>query len=47
MADLAGVLLGGALAIAGGVVTSILQRRQAREERMWNRRAELYVDLIR
>jgi len=47
MPELAGVLLGGVLAIAGGIVTSILQRRQAREERMWNRRAELYVDLIR
>ncbi|MBQ1159453.1 hypothetical protein KBZ21_15220 [Streptomyces sp. A73] len=47
MTELAAVLLGGALALAGGVATSLLERRRAREERIWNRRAELYVDLIR
>lgn len=45
------VLLGAAIALVGGVVTTVLQARlqrgAVREEYLWNKCAELYVDLLR
>lgn len=44
------LVVGGALTLAGSVSTSLLQgwmqRRGVREDRVWGRRAELYVDLL-
>lgn len=51
MNELWGVTLGGAIALAGGAVSTILQawlqRRGAREQYLWNKRAELYLDVLR
>lgn len=45
------VLLGAAIALVGGVVTTVLQARlqrgAARQEYLWNKCAELYLDLLR
>lgn len=44
-------IVGGAVATAGGGVTAVLQarlqRRAARYEYMWAKRAELYLDIVR
>lgn len=51
MGDLWGVALGGAIALVGGSSTaglqSWLQRRGKREEYLWNKQAELYLDVLR
>lgn len=51
MGELWSVTVGGVIALAGGAVTAILQarlqRRAAREEYFWNKRAELYLDVLR
>ncbi|MFE5702810.1 hypothetical protein [Rhodococcus koreensis] len=40
-------LIGAGSALAGSFGTSFFHVRQAREERLWSRRAETYVDLLR
>lgn len=49
MSDVALLLTGGALTIAGSVVTTVLTahfaRRSRHDERLWTRRADLYVAL--
>ncbi|MFF4648237.1 hypothetical protein [Streptomyces sp. NPDC001389] len=51
MGDLWGVALGGAIAVTGGAVTAILQarlqRRATREQYLWSKQAEVYLDVLR
>ncbi|GHD70078.1 hypothetical protein GCM10010317_076600 [Streptomyces mirabilis] len=51
MDQLWSVAFGGAVALAGGAATTALQawlqRRAAREDYLWNKRAELYLDVLR
>lgn len=51
MNQLWSVVVGGVVALTGGAVTAILQSRlqrgAAREDYMWSKRAELYLDIVR
>jgi len=44
--QLLAVLAGGLLALGGSLLQARHQRRQAHDERVWDRRANLYVDLL-
>ncbi|MEU6231240.1 hypothetical protein [Streptomyces sp. NPDC047042] len=46
MEQLLAVLAGGVLALGGSLLQARHQRQQAHDERVWTRRADLYVDLL-
>ncbi|MGW5296169.1 hypothetical protein [Streptomyces bacillaris] len=46
MKELLAALVGGLLALGGSSLQAWHQRRQAHDERVWTRRADLYTDLL-